>query len=152
MRIDARPRLTRMGFASASPTSVVVLLAVALSAGAVFAGGQTLWQDGGVQLCGTSADNLIAATSDSTVGAIVVWNDSRSGPLIHSIRAQRVDADGLPQWTENGVLLCDSIGEGYRDVAGDGEHGALAVWSASGRPFAAQRVSGNGDRLWGSIG
>jgi hypothetical protein len=125
-----------------------VLLAVALSAGALFAGGRTLWQEGGVQLCGPSADIPMAATSDSAGGAVVVWTDSRDWP--EDIYAQRVDADGLPLWTENGILLCASTGQGYLDVVADGQHGAIAVWSANG--LAVQRVSADGSPLWGSNG
>jgi hypothetical protein len=128
----------------------VMLLAVALGAGAAFGGGRTLWQDGGVQLCGTSAYELLAATSDSAGGAIVVWTDNRD--VYDGIYAQRVDAAGIPQWTENGVLLCDSTGQGYLAVADDGEGGAIAVWSAGGRPFAVQRVSGDGVPVWGARG
>jgi hypothetical protein len=130
----------------------VILLAVALGAGAVFGQGHTLWQNGGVQLCGTSADIPLLAVSDSAGGAIVVWQDTRQS--LEGIYAQRVSADGVPQWTENGVLLCDSTGEtnGYFDVIDDGRDGAIAVWGPPWRSFAVQRVSADGVPLWGSHG
>lgn len=128
----------------------VMLLAVALGAGAMFGQGHTLWQDGGVQLCGASADVPMAATSDSAGGAIVVWPDNRDWP--EGTYAQRVDAAGVPQWAENGVLMCDSTGQDYLDVTDDGEHGAIAVWSDYGYRFAAQRISADGVPLWGSEG
>lgn len=130
----------------------MILLAVALGAGAAYGGGRTLWQDGGVRLCGPSAGNPAAATSDSAGGAAVVWMDSRVWPS--GVYAQRVDAAGVPQWAENGVLLRDSIGAGSGDVTHDGEHGVIAVWSAtySGPSLFAQRVNADGSPLWGSNG
>jgi len=159
MRIDARPHLTRLGFGSASPTSAVMLLAGALSAGAVFGQGRTLWQDRGVRLCGNSSDEApIAATSDAAGGAIVLWPDGRRGGYYYDIYAQRVDAAGVPQWTPYGVLLRDSIGAiGDLRVVDDGENGAIAVWwDMGGTPWlnqlTAQRVSADGVPLWGRHG
>jgi hypothetical protein len=127
---------------------VAVLLALALGAGAVFGQGYTLWQEGGVQLCGTSSSNPVLATTDSAGGAIILWMDTRNG-----IYAQRIDAAGSPQWTENGVLLCDSIGQALNsDAVDDGKGGAIAVWGPPWRPFAVQRVSVDGVPLWGSDG
>ena len=125
-----------------------ILLAVALSAGAVFGQGHTLWQDGGVQLSGSITDAEPVATSDSAGGATVVW----AGMWPDGTHAQRIDGTGVPLWAENGVLLCDSTGDGTLGVTSDGEHGVIAVWSNSGRPFAVQRVSAEGVPLWGSYG
>jgi hypothetical protein len=128
----------------------VILLAVALGAGAVFGQGHTLWQDGGVQLCGTSADFPMAAVSDSAGGAIVVWTDTRNWP--DRVYAQRVDAAGVPQWTANGVLLIDSAWSIYcLDVISDGGHGAIAAQGAASR-LRVQRVNDDGVPLWGPKG
>ena len=128
----------------------VTLLAVALGAGAVFGQGHTLWQDGGVQLCGPSAAGDPLATSDGAGGAIVVWADSREWP--DGIYAQRVDASGVPLWTEDGILVCDSTGQGPFGVIDDGKHGAITGWSLYNLPFAVQRVSAEGVPFWGSNG
>ena len=127
-----------------------VLLAVALGAGAAFGQGHTLWQDGGVKLCGTAADIPVLAVSDSAGGAIFVWPDVRNSP--EGVYAQRVSANGVPLWTENGVLLCNSAGLGALGATSDGEHGAIAVWFGFGPPFAVQRVNADGVPLWGSNG
>jgi hypothetical protein len=129
---------------------VAVLLAVALGAGAVFGEGHTLWQDGGVQLCGSSAEGDPLATSDGAGGEIVMWEDSRQWP--HGIYAQRVDASGVPLWAEDGILVCDSTGQGPFGVIDDGEHGAVTGWNLYNLPFAVQRVSAEGAPLWGSNG
>jgi len=126
----------------------VILLAVALGAGVAFGQGRTLWQDGGVQLCGPSSLDPALATSDSAGGAIVLWMDIRNG-----IYAQRVDAAGVPQWTTDGTLLCDSTGHTHNFAAADdGRHGAIAVWGPYRSQLAVQRVSAEGVPLWGSNG
>ena len=126
----------------------VILLAVALGAGAVFGQGHTLWQDGGVQLCGPTALDPVLAVSDSAGGAIVLWMDTRNG-----VYAQRVDAAGVTQWAEDGVLLCDSTGHTHNFAAtDDGRQGAIAVWGPYGSQFAVQRVSAQGVPLWDSSG
>jgi hypothetical protein len=124
-----------------------MLLAVALGAGAVFGQGHTLWQDGGVQLCGTSSDNPVAATSDSAGGAIVLWRDFR---VFDALYAQRVDATGVSQWAAGGVLLSYPAHPTTLRVVDDGVHGAIAVWGTIA--LKAQRVSAEGVPLWGSQG
>jgi hypothetical protein len=133
--------------------------ALALGAGTAFGQGHTLWQDGGVPLCGNSADETpVAATSDAAGGAIVLWPDSRRGGYYGDIYAQRVDATGVPLWTPSGVLLRDSVASiGDMRVVDDGKHGAIAVWwDRGGVPWfdqlTAQRVSADGIALWGRHG
>jgi hypothetical protein len=128
----------------------VMLVAVALGAGAVFGQGHTLWQDGGVRLCGGSSSMPMTATSDSAGGAIVVWQDNRSQPPYPSLYAQRVDAAGVPLWADDGVLVCYPDGGGWLAATDDGRHGVLAVWS--GGLLAVQRVSADGAALWGPQG
>jgi hypothetical protein len=131
----------------------VFCAAVALVVSAAFGQGRTLWQDGGVQLCGPSCREAIAATSDSAGGAIVVWTDARNWP--EGVYAQRVSANGVSLWTENGVLVCDSTGYGRRCVTDDGKNGAIVVWSTTydnGPRLAARRVRADGVRAWGPDG
>jgi hypothetical protein len=130
----------------------VVCAALVLSVGAVFAGGRTLWQDGGVQLCGTSAWGQMVASSDDAGGAIVMWTDLRDGWDYFATYAQRVDAAGVPQWTQNGVRLCDSMDEGFLAGTGDGWHGAIAVRTGGDGALVVQRASGDGVPLWGPDG
>lgn len=132
----------------------VFCFALALGAGAVFAGGRTLWQEGGVQLCGPSIEKgELVATSDGASGAIVAWLDRRDYYTI-DIYAQRVDANGVPQWTENGVLTRDSTGWGTLNITDDGKQGAIVVSSTTwyGAGLSVQRVRADGTPLWGANG
>ena len=49
--------------------------------------------------------------SDGAGGAIVTWMDYRSDTS--GIYAQRISADGTPQWKTNGVALCTATGGQY---------------------------------------
>lgn len=54
--------------------------------------------------------------SDGEGGYIMAWQDIRSGNLpndsdLANIYIQRLNADGVPQWTANGLLVCGAIHE-----------------------------------------
>ena len=132
---------------------IAIWTAIALGAGAALGQGHTLWQDGGVQLCGPHCGEPIAATSDSVGGAIVVWTDTRRWP--EGVYVQRVSSNGVSLWTESGVLVCDSTGYGRRCVTDDGKNGTIVVWSTTydnGPRLAVQRVRADGALSWGSAG
>jgi hypothetical protein len=68
------------------------------------------WTCDGNPLCTTVADALNAAIApDGAGGAIVLWEDLRSGN--HDIYAQRVKANGLIQYTLDGRALCTASGD-----------------------------------------
>ncbi|MBK7367644.1 MAG: hypothetical protein IPJ04_06935 [Candidatus Eisenbacteria bacterium] len=60
-----------------------------------------------VPLC-TAANAQIEPVSvpDGSGGAIVLWSDLRAGN--YDLYAQRVSAAGVPQWTANGVVVCNA--------------------------------------------
>ncbi|MBN2025617.1 MAG: hypothetical protein JW854_02475, partial [Actinobacteria bacterium] len=94
--------------------------------------GNPQWTDNGVELRGTgvasSAGNPRIST-DGSGGAIVAWNDNRSGK--EDIYARRVDSSGNPQWTDEGVEL---RGTGVAKnasspcITSDGSGGAIVAW------------------------
>lgn len=68
---------------------------------------------------------------DGAGGAIVVWQDDRSGSSA-DLYATRVLASGAvdPTWPANGRALCSAANQQYlSDVVPDGAGGAIAVWS-----------------------
>lgn len=80
--------------------------------------------------------------SDGANGAIIVWEDLRSGSN-SDIYAQRLDADGKPMWTANGVAVCTYAGDQKVPlIASDGSGGAYVVWEDS-------RTLTNGIDLYG---
>jgi len=69
------------------------------------ANGVVQWTADGVVICNATNDQLLPQIiSDGTGGAIITWSDFRSGGDIY---AQRVNENGVVQWTTNGVLLCN---------------------------------------------
>lgn len=74
------------------------------------------------------------SASDGAGGAIVAWEDRRSGGRV--IYAQRLSADGQAMWTANGVQVSAGAAlESQQAIAADGSGGAYIAWysSADGR-------------------
>lgn len=118
--------------------------------------GVAQWTAGGVPVCMEAYDqSRPAILSDGLGGAVVAWIDYRSG---HGgdIYAQRIDADGSPRWTANGVPI--SAAEGYQTnhkMTPDGFGGTIIIWEdyRSGNPdIYAMSIDGNGATRWAGNG
>ncbi len=112
----------------------------------VDAGGQALWGDGGIEVCGSTSGHP-ELVGDGAAGAVVVWTDQRHGSTT-DLYGQRFDASGNALWTAEGVALCTaSQGQGGHRLVSDGRGGAIASW-VDGRDWTvdiyAQRVEQNG--------
>jgi hypothetical protein len=110
---------------------------------------------GNVPLCtATNEQQLPKIVSDGAGGAIVTWNDMRSGT--YHIYAQRVNGAGVVQWTADGVALCTAAnGQWGSTIASDGAGGAIITWQdwRSGTSHIyAQRVNGAGVVQWTADG
>ena len=75
----------------------------------------------------SDAQDGSCAVSDGQGGAIVAWLDNRDSK--RRVYAQRLSADGIPQWTADGVLICTQDG-GKQDlvIVSDGIGGAILAW------------------------
>jgi hypothetical protein len=121
----------------------------------VNASGTRQWTTSDVALCTAAGDQgYHAITSDGSGGAIVAWQDSRSGGT--DIYARRVNASGAVLWTANGVSICTAAGYQYAPaLASDGAGGAIVTWydDRSGNyDIYAQRVNASGAVLWTANG
>ncbi len=109
------------------------------------------WAADGVAL-GTNG-HAPAIVSDGAGGAIVTWQDYRSG-VDSDIYARRVNAAGTPQWTANGVALCTATkNQQAPTIASDGAAGAIVTWQdrrdgVYDSNIYAQRVDAAGIRRW----
>jgi hypothetical protein len=118
------------------------------------------WTANGVELRGTGVtgeSDYPQITSDGSGGAIVTWQDGRSGSQA-DIYAQRVDVNGSPQWTANGVELRGTgvTGNAWSpQITTDGSGGAIVTWQDL-RLFPwkiyAQRVDSSGTPRWTANG
>ena len=117
------------------------------------ANGRPLWAAGGVALCTSLGDqSRPAIVSDGQGGAIVCWQDARSGAF--DVYAQRVDAQGHTLWDADGVPLCTAARDQFTPaIATDGSGGAIVAWqdarvSDAQRDVYAQRVDITGTLRW----
>lgn len=119
------------------------------STGAVFAQrmsryGIPLWAANGVPLSvGIGAQSPIAV-SDGAGGFIAVFQDFRHASP--SLYAQRMNSNGVPQWTSNGVPVTTAPDDqNYFAAASDGAGSAIVTWedfrrNGSDRDIYAERV------------
>jgi hypothetical protein len=97
---------------------------------------------------------------DALGGSIVIWQDQRKGFDINytdfDIYAQRLNAQGYPQWTLDGAPVeVDSVNDLYPRAVSDGRGGAIIIWwttssSLKATPYTirAQRIDSTGTVKW----
>jgi hypothetical protein len=119
--------------------------------------GTRLWNIPGVQICiAPNNQRFVQIVSDEAGGAILVWQDRRDG-LTDNMYTQRVDANGVIQWTINGVQAAPSAGmQYYPQAVSDHANGVVLVWqeNRNGTDYDvyAQRIGPYGQRLWVAAG
>ncbi len=122
----------------------------------VDANGTAQWTHNGVELRTTlGISQYPKLVSDQAGGAIVTWNDLRSGT--GDIYARRISSGGSPMWTANGVPVSVAAGEqSSPQINEDQAGGAIIVWqdhrSGEDADIYVQRVTLNGDPAWASDG
>lgn len=122
--------------------------------------GALLWLGiSGVTICGvTGEQDVQRILADGAGGAIVSWEDKRSGPY-YDLYAQRINPGGTPSWSPStGVAISTApYQQQYDDVVSDGSGGAILVWedrrsglgvSDVGFDIYARRVNSAGFALW----
>jgi flagellar hook capping protein FlgD len=119
------------------------------------------WTATGTLLCDAAGNQTYPQiVSDGAGGAIVTWQDWRSGSS-YDIYAQHVLASGDvdPAWTANGTLICGAANDQtYPLIVSDGAGGAIITWpdrrTGSSSDIYAQHVlsSGSVDPAWATNG
>lgn len=108
------------------------------------------WAVNGTPLCLASADQRTPRiVSDGGSGAIVSWQDARSGASGIDVYAQRIDGNGASQWVADGVAISTAANaQDEPTIATDGAGGAWVAWqdrrSGSNEDIYAARVNPNG--------
>jgi hypothetical protein len=112
------------------------------------------WLSGGAPICTEVHNQNPGKTfSDNAYGAIVVWEESRSGEDIY---AQRIDSTGATLWSTNGISVCsNSFQQIFPAAALNRSYHTLVAWS-DGRNLThdvyAQKLDLSGVPLWTSNG
>ncbi|MEP9409941.1 MAG: hypothetical protein HRF42_00795 [Candidatus Brocadia sp.] len=119
--------------------------------------GNVLWAKDGIPICVAAENqNRPKIISDGAGGAIITWQDLRSGIENSDIYAQRIDANGISQWTANGIPICTEVNiQTSPCIAPDGTGGAIIVWQDFRTNYAdlyAQRINRNGEAMWAKNG
>ncbi|MFZ4620349.1 MAG: T9SS type A sorting domain-containing protein [Bacteroidota bacterium] len=89
--------------------------------------------------------------SDGSGGAIISWDDLRSGNV--DIYAQKINASGIAQWTDNGVAISTAVNNQVGPkIIDNGSGGAIIAWkdyrSGSNYDIYAQNISASGVVRW----
>ncbi|TMQ71651.1 MAG: hypothetical protein E6K80_04965 [Candidatus Eisenbacteria bacterium] len=119
------------------------------------ASGVEQWTTDGVLVSGAAgAQQAPVVVSDGLSGAIVAWKDVRTGAA--DIYARRVQANGSPAWTVDGVAVCLAAGDQDQPAAvSDGSGGVLLAWRdhrGATADIYAQRVTNAGTASWATDG
>lgn len=114
--------------------------------------GTALWTADGVALCTATGNQLaLSIASDGAGGAILGWQDARSGTN-WDVYALRVDATGTPQWGADGAPVCTLTSAQTRvEVVTDGANGAIVSWDdgrAGNSDIYAQHLDPFGMSTW----
>ena len=115
--------------------------------------GSKLWN--GVKVTGAAKSQMTPRLiQDGTGGALVAWQDNRSGNF--DIYAQRLDKHGTCLWTTDGQAVCtDAAEQKYVRIAQDGSGGAYLVWQESRTPYPSvylQYLNASGKPQWTANG
>jgi hypothetical protein len=113
----------------------------------VSATGECQWAADGTAVCSAaSTQYYLSLVSDGAYGAIIVWQDFRSGN--YDIYAQRLDPAGSFKWESDGIPLCTAADDQRSPkIIMDGERETIVAWRdyRSGESdIYAQRVDSSG--------
>jgi hypothetical protein len=115
------------------------------------ASGVVQWTQNGVAICDVTADQKFPGIiSDGAGGAIIAWNDYYGGS--GDIYAQKINASGVVQWTQNGAAVCNaSSPQDNCKIVSDGAGGAIISWDENRNgniDIYAQRINASGVVQW----
>ena len=91
------------------------------------------WQTDGVEI-GRSVrwQRKPQMVSDNHGGAIITWDDYRTGYQTGDTYAQKVNGNGIVEWAQYGVAICTAEGNQFgSSIAPDGMGGAIITWGDS---------------------
>jgi len=101
------------------------------------------------------AQKVPQISSDGAGGAIITWEDERSGSN-GDIFAQRINSTGSVKWGANGLAICTADGDQiYPQICSDGAGGAIIAWEDERSLWSdiyAQRINSSGDLKWTADG
>lgn len=123
------------------------------------ASGTVQWPTDGIAICAAPTENFAPnIISDGSAGAIITWytNLFVTPTDGNDIYGQRINANGVVQWTTNGVVICKATGDQSQPViTSDGSNGAIISWAdqrGTSYDVYAQRINASGTVQWSTDG
>lgn len=119
--------------------------------------GFTMWNFNGLPICNVVNEQINPQIcSDESKGAIITWEDSRSG-VESDIYSQKINVTGHPQWIDNGTILCNASDNQHSpQICSDKLGGAIITWedfrNGLERDIYAQKVNTNCNTIWKNNG
>ncbi|HTX18761.1 MAG TPA: hypothetical protein VMG34_08880, partial [Bacteroidota bacterium] len=126
----------------------------------VNSGGTAVWAHNGILVCGaTNLQEYSQIVGDGSGGAIIAWQDFRDASHFRGY-AQRINSNGVPQWTADGVPISTTTNSiNGLVMTTDGAGGAEFAWEeARGTGIGGsdniygQRLNSSGQRQWSDSG
>jgi hypothetical protein len=120
------------------------------------ASGTAQWGTSGILVCSFSDfQDISKVINDGTGGVYIAWFDFRGSKSF--IYAQRLNGNGIAQWTENGIQVSNTNSSVYYDEFNLLLHNtnAVLVWDELSSPnklIAAQKLNSSGAKQWGASG
>jgi hypothetical protein len=117
--------------------------------------GIALWTADGVMICDTvGTQEFPAIISDGTGGAIITWQDARTGQYTGNIYVQHINAAGQTIWGRQGKQLTTGNNWFVPSLASDGAGGTILSYRNGVTPAGiyAQRVDSSGTVRWAANG
>jgi len=115
--------------------------------------GSPLWTTDGIVFCAApNHPGEAHLVSDNLGGAIIVWADYRRRINFRDIYVQRIDVNGVAQWTTDAVPIYNTGTGDYiaPRIVVDGSGGAFIVFESAGSGIVGQRVNSLGELQWGA--
>ena len=117
--------------------------------------GEIQWASNGIAVCTASGSQSNVQIINAGGGNyIITWQDNRNGN--NDIYAQRIAADGTPQWTTNGIVVCSAGGSQILPrIISDANGGAMIAWQDARNgttDIYAQRINSTGTAVWAPDG
>jgi hypothetical protein len=115
--------------------------------------GSMKWEMGGVAICtALGSQEWPIMISDGQGGAIVTWNDYRTGTSTTDVYVQHIDNMGKEKWALNGIAVCTVSGmQMVASIVQDGENGSIIAWQDERNgnfDIFTQSVSSTGITKW----
>lgn len=119
--------------------------------------GTVKWATNGIAISTGSNDRgYMQMIPDGNGGAIITWEDKRSGN--YDIYAQKINGDGTLNWNSEGIPLCTIApsDQRYPWLTTNGSDGAIVVWrdnrTSSNTSFYVQKLNDSGTTQWTANG